>query len=85
MVPLQDTPQVLTEPVLISKAQNAFLKGRFIGDCTSLVYHIMQYFEHNNLTGQLMLVDFQKAFDLVSWSFPNRVLKMYNFGNEFCK
>ena len=32
-----------------------------------------------------MLVDFQKAFDLVSWSFLNRVLKMYNFGNEFCK
>ena len=45
----------------------------------------MQYLEHNNLTGQLMLVDFQKAFDSVSWSFLNRVLKMYNFGNEFCK
>ena len=32
-----------------------------------------------------MLVNFQKAFDSVSWSFLNRVLKMYNFGNEFCK
>ena len=71
-------------PVLISKAQNGFLKGRFIGDCTRLVYDILQYLEHN-LTGQLMLVDFQKAFDSVSWSFLNKVLKMYNFGNEFCK
>ena len=72
-------------PVLISKAQNGFLKGCFIGDCTRLVYDIMQYPEHNNLTGQLMLVDFQKAFDSVSWSFLNRVLKMYNFCNKFCK
>ena len=72
-------------PDLISKTQNGFLKGRFIGDCTRLVYDIMEYLEHNNLTGQLMLVDFQKAFDSVSWSFLKRVLKMYNFGDEFCK
>ena len=72
-------------PFIISKAQNGFLEGRFIGDTTRLVYDLMQYLEHNNLTGQLMLVDFQKAFDSVSWIFLNKVLSLYNFGKDFCK
>ena len=72
-------------PFIILTAQNGFLEGRYIGDCTRLVYDLMQYLEHNNLIGQLMLVDFQKAFDSVSWNFLNRVLKLFNFGNEFCK
>ena len=61
-------------PFIILKDQNRFLERRYIGDCARLVYDLMQY-EHNNLIWQLMLVDFQKAFDSVSWSFLNRVLK----------
>lgn len=35
--------------------------------------------EINNLPGLLMLIDFEKAFDSVSWSFLFKVL--YIFGN----
>ena len=38
----------------------------------------------NELPGLLMLVDFQKAFDSVSWTFLNNVLKFFNFGKDFC-
>ena len=44
------------------------MSGRFIGESTRLVYDIMHYVDKNNLQGMLMLIDFQKAFDSVSWS-----------------
>ena len=72
-------------PFIISKAQNGFLEGRYIENCTRLLFDLMQYLEHDNLIAQLMLDDFQKAFDSVSWSFLNGILKMFKFGNEFCK
>ena len=30
-----------------------------------------------------MLIDFEKAFDSVSWKFINKVLKYYNFNEGF--
>ena len=69
---------------LISDTQSGFISGRFIGENTRLVYDIMHYLEKNKLPGLLMLVDFQKAFDSVSWIFLNNVLKFYNFGRDFC-
>ena len=48
------------------------------------MYDIMHYLEKNQLPGLLMLVDFQKAFDSVSWLFLNNVLKFYNYGRDFC-
>ena len=52
--------------ILITKTQSGFLKRRFIGENTRLVYDIMHYLEYNDLSGQLMLVDFQNVFDSVS-------------------
>ena len=41
---------------------------------------IMNYVEENNIPGLLLLVDFEKAFDTVSWSFIQKVLQFFNFG-----
>ena len=68
---------------IISDSQSGFMAGRFIGENTRLVYDIMHYLEKNQLPGLLMLVDFQKTFDSVSWAFLNDVLKFYNFGTDF--
>ena len=54
---------------LVSETQTGFITGRFIGENTRIIYDIMHYLENNNLQGFLMLADFQKAFDSVSWVF----------------
>ena len=65
---------------LISTNQTGFIEGRFIGENTRLMYDIMQFTEEQNIPGLLLLIDFEKAFDSLSWSFINKVLKLYNFG-----
>ena len=65
---------------LIHKDQTGFIAGRYIGENTRLIYDIMDYTEENNLPGLLLLVDFEKAFDSVSWSFIYKVLEYFGFG-----
>ena len=40
--------------------------------------------EHNS-DGILMFLDFEKAFDLIEWSFLFKTLKQFNFGDNFIK
>ena len=75
----------LVLPDLISNDQTGFLKGRFIGENTRLIYDMLQYTEENNIPGLLILIDFEKAFDSLSWSFIHKALKFLNFGNSFRK
>ena len=42
----------------------------------------MDHTEQNNLPGLLLLVDFEKAFDSVSWSFIYKVLEYFGFGQS---
>ena len=44
------------------------------------MYDILHYTEEKNIPGLLLLIDFEKAFDSLSWSFINKVLKLFNFG-----
>ena len=70
---------------IIPNNQTGFLKGRNISDCTRLVYDTMHYVEEQNIPGLLLLVDFEKAFDSISWSFLNDCLKVLGFGNGFIR
>ena len=65
---------------LINTDQTGFIEGRFIGENTRLVYDILQFTEEEHIPGLLLLIDFEKAFDSLSWSFINKVLKLFNFG-----
>lgn len=68
---------------IISKTQSGFIKGRFIGDTTRLIYDIMDFTENNNIPGLLVLIDFEKAFDSISWKFMYNVLEFMGFGRDF--
>ena len=68
---------------LIHTDQTGFIAGRYIGENIRLIYDIMQYTEENNIPGLLLSVDFEKAFDSVSWSFIYKVMEFFGFGKSF--
>ena len=70
---------------LINENQKGFLEGRFIEENTRLLYDIMNFSEKNNITGILLLIDFEKAFDSISWRFMYNVLDFFHFGHDFKK
>jgi len=70
---------------LINNDQTGFIKGRFIGENTRLIYDILKYTEENNIPGLLLLIDFEKAFDSLSWRFVNKTLSLFNFGPDISK
>jgi hypothetical protein len=72
-------------PNIVHECQSGFLKGRYIGDNIRLVYDIMKYTECENLPGLMLMIDFEKAFDSVSWSFLHKALNFFNFGPSIQK
>ena len=85
MTGILDRRLKLILPSIIGQTQKGFLKERFIGENTRLVYDIMDYLNSNNMAGMLLLVDFEKAFDTLEWSYIKAVLNKYNFGNTFTR
>ena len=65
---------------IISNDQTGFIKGRFMGENIRLVYDIMSYTKIKQLPGLVMLIDFEKAFDSLSWNFIFECLNFFNFG-----
>ena len=70
-------------PNIISKTQSGFMSNRFIGENTHLIYDIIHYANCNKIPGLLMLIDFQKAFDSVSWKFLYSILSTFGFKDSF--
>jgi hypothetical protein len=70
---------------IIGDTQKGFMKNRFMGENTRLLYDLMHYLEENYLDGLLLLVDFEKAFDSIEWEFLIKALKSFNFGPSICK
>ena len=54
--------------ILINKDQTGVFSGRFIGENTRLLYDIMKLTEVQDIQGMIMMCDFEKAFDSLSWS-----------------
>jgi len=72
-------------PSIISTDQTGFMEGRFIGCNVRLVNDIIQYANENNKEGCLIMLDFEKAFDTLEWSFLQNSLIKFNFGTEFIR
>lgn len=61
------------------------MRGRYIGENTRLIYDLMSYSETCKIPGLLVLIDFEKAFDSIAWSFVYKVLKFFGFGQNLIK
>ena len=64
---------------LLESEQKAYIPWIFISKCTRNTYDIFQHAKINNLPGFILLVDFEKAFDSVSFDFILNTLNVFNF------
>ncbi len=67
-------------PSLISEDQTGFMANRYMGDNIRLMYDLMTFLNVKNIPGLLLCIDFEKAFDSLSWEFMFKVLKAVGFG-----
>ena len=70
---------------LISSCQKGFVAGRYIGECTRLISDIIHNLKKTKKPGILLMIDFEKAFDSLEWSFIDKTLKYFNFGENIQK
>ena len=70
-------------PTLIFSKQTADVKNRFIGESGRLISDIIEISGCFNITGFLVTMDIEKAFDSLDHSFLISVLKKFGFGKNF--
>ena len=70
---------------IIHGDQKGFVEGRYIGEVVRTTFDIIQYAKSINKTGLLLLIDFEKAYDSISFKFINKCLKFLNFGDDLIK
>ena len=68
---------------LIDCDQTGYIIGRYIGENIRTVSDVIDYFTTNHKSGIILLVDFEKAFDTISWDFIDKALHKFNFGPTF--
>ena len=68
-------------PFLINTDQTGFIAGRYIGENIRILYDLLNHTEKNDIPALILLIDFEKAFDSVAWSFIHKVLNFFNFGD----
>ena len=67
-------------PDIIHQNQTGYVKDRFIGETIRSIYDIMDFTATENISGLVIFIDFQKAFDSVEWGFLIKCLEKFNFG-----
>ena len=68
---------------IINFDQSGYIKGRFIGENIRTIIYTIQFSSDVDVPGYMIFLDFEKAFDSISWQFLFTVLEAYNFGEYF--
>ncbi len=68
---------------IVSTDQKGYIKGRYIGENIRTLADLVDISKSENITGFIALIDFEKAFDTVKWSFLFQSLETMNFGPYF--
>ena len=58
------------------------MSDRSTSDNIRLVYDVLEQARLQNKAGMLLLIDFEKAFDTVAWTFIFKSLKYFNLKND---
>ena len=76
------------KPVLndiIHPDQKGFVAGRYIGEVVRTTYDILNFAKEKNRAGILLTIDFEKAYDSISFNFIKKCLYFFNFGEDLIK
>ena len=70
-------------PSLIHENQTGFIKNRNISDSIRTLLDVVDYTTQENVSGLLLFLDFEKAFDTLERGFMIKTLQAFNFGKSF--
>ena len=70
---------------LIHDTQTAFMKGRNIASGIMCLHEIIHETKRRKEIGVLFKIDFEKAYDRVSWNLLFECLRMRGFSNKWCE
>lgn len=70
---------------IVCSDQVGYIKGRYIGDNIRTMLDILEITKYKIDPGLLIMIDFEKAFDTISWEFLYQTLEYFNFGPNFTR
>jgi hypothetical protein len=68
---------------IVEPTQSVFLKGRNLVDGVVVVNEVVDLARRNGQSCLILKVDFEKAYDLVEWSFLEYMLRRFGFCNKW--
>jgi hypothetical protein len=68
---------------LIASNQTAFIKGRYILESVVAAHEIIHDIHRKKESGVVLKLDYEKAYDRVSWSFLGDMLESKGFGAKW--
>ena len=68
---------------LIDETQNAFVRDRQILDGVLIANESLRWLKQNKISGALIKIDFQLAYDSINWDFLRKVMEKLGFGRKW--
>ena len=66
-------------PFIINSDQSGFMANRSTADSLRLIYDVLYFSLEQKKPGMLLLIDFEKAFDIVAWSYIKKIPTLFQF------
>jgi hypothetical protein len=70
---------------IINKCQSTFIKGRNIMDGVMILHKIVHDVKVRKKDGVILKLDFEKAYDKISWEFLFEMLRQRGLRESWCK
>jgi hypothetical protein len=69
---------------LISPTQTAFILGRNIMEGVVILHETIHEIHRKRMSGVVLKLDFEKAYDKVNWNFLQQTLRIKGFPVKWC-
>ena len=70
---------------VVRQSQTAFMIGRNILEGVVILHETIHELHRKKMSGVVLKLDFEKAYDKVNWVFVQQALRMKGFSPMWCK